>query len=84
MNCLEGMSYMGFNPRPREGGDHYNSGPNIWQSKVSIHAPVKGATYGSGRDWRGRVGFNPRPREGGDLIASAKSGPVVLFQSTPP
>ena len=32
-----------FNPRPREGSDETESGDKI-DNKISIHAPVKGAT----------------------------------------
>ena len=34
---------FGFNPRPREGGDELWK-PNVYGLRVSIHAPVKGAT----------------------------------------
>ena len=52
--------------------------------KVSIHAPVKGATPPAKREGRGMTGFNPRPREGGDCFFTALSDIPKSFQSTPP
>ena len=40
---LDGKQLLGFNPRPRTGSDPY-TGRNSLQGKVSIHAPVPGAT----------------------------------------
>ena len=59
---------MGFNPRPRAGGDDdfkmFKPG-----EEVSIHAPARGATRPR-RTSRPLPGcFNPRPRAGGDLAA---------------
>ncbi len=62
---------IGFNPRPRTGGDLVVRGRRNGKSMVSIHAPARGATFGV----RGRcpvaAGFNPRPRTGGDTNISA-------------
>ena len=59
---------MGFNPRPREGGD-----PGCWDRagravRVSIHAPAKGATIDTPSLGEYSLSFNPRPREGGDDV----------------
>ena len=55
-----------FNPRTREGCDIVLSDISESLKKISIHAPVKGATglakYGDAECWH----FNPRTREGCD------------------
>ena len=57
----------GFNPRTREGCDETNS--FSWRrAKVSIHAPVKGATFYFTFYDTSSNGFNPRTREGCDQI----------------
>ena len=56
-----------FNPRPREGGDVQFSTERD-KERVSIHAPVKGATFFHLKMSAPLLGFNPRPREGGDRI----------------
>ena len=33
-----------FNPRPREGGDHFHAGQVARHTGISIHAPARGAT----------------------------------------
>ena len=48
--------------------------------RVSIHAPARGATCGSG--WPSRWSFNPRAREGRDPNWAQWLG--ILFQSTRP
>ncbi len=56
-----------FNPRSREGSDHPGRQNSLWQSCVSIHAPVKGATIKPFEVQRRFYGFNPRSREGSDI-----------------
>ena len=63
-----------FNPRSREGSDSTVYKQSLPTSRISIHAPAKGATtvaiyrpFGSGN-------FNPRSREGSDH--SRKTGKV--------
>jgi len=51
---------------------------------VSIHAPVKGATYQDLTTTSTNPGFNPRPREGGDPLLAVRSTCRLSFQSTPP
>ena len=54
-----------FNPRSREGSD----GMGAFQSDIciiSIHAPVKGATFAESLSVRLCRHFNPRSREGSD------------------
>ena len=41
--ALASAYLVGFNPRPREGGDNHEGAPYP-PERVSIHAPVKGAT----------------------------------------
>ncbi len=55
-----------FNPRTREGCDLKKDEYNIYLVKISIHAPVKGATLWDELDPRIRGNFNPRTREGCD------------------
>ena len=54
----------GFNPRPRAGGDHARQG-KYTASRVSIHAPARGATGGGGDDFGGREEFQSTPPRGG-------------------
>ena len=42
-----------------------------YQTFISIHAPVKGATANQGGVPYVYFDFNPRPREGSDSISSA-------------
>ena len=51
---------------------------------VSIHAPVKGATYIDHNLLRCYYCFNPRPREGGDEDFPMDLSVWKGFQSTPP
>ena len=52
---------------------------------VSIHAPAKGATFGTRSRGRQSNRFDPRPREGGDLLPVMKFGKHKgMFRSTPP
>ena len=56
---------MDFNPRSREGSDFsFNAFPR--DCKISIHAPVKGATHLAVVMWSALWYFNPRSREGSD------------------
>ncbi len=52
--------------------------------RVSIHAPVEGATSSSGNPRRKFRSFNPRPRGGGDLAEDEGITLPDMFQSTPP
>ena len=76
---------VGFNPRPRAGGDHGLVIVVVLDVSVSIHAPARGATGSRRRPATGRpLCFNPRPRAGGDGIYGRETGAAVGFQSTPP
>ena len=66
-----------FNPRPREGGDVLFLGYDQDLRRVSIHAPVKGATVNVRGLPYGTGSFNPRPREGGDVRIIIKSAGVA-------
>ncbi len=72
---------LSFNPRAREGRDVCDV---VMEEayKVSIHAPVKGATKTRVCTSR-HTSFNPRAREGRDLHL-ARNTPPCLFQSTRP
>ena len=54
-----------FNPCPRAGGDMLFV-LSIVIFQISIHAPVRGATFCLVRAADRRLYFNPRPRAGGD------------------
>ena len=73
---------IGFNPRPRAGGDGQSTTiADIWD--VSIHAPAQGATQRAlliNRFWRG---FNPRPRAGGDHPIPTRTIPGKCFNPRP-
>ena len=55
-----------FNPRAREGRDYAGLMTVPYMARVSIHAPVKGATRSRGDGHGAGCGFNPRAREGRD------------------
>ena len=52
--------------------------------RVSIHAPVKGATRARRWIWERDRCFNPRSREGSDVEVLDKLMDLALFQSTLP
>ena len=57
---------MHFNPRSREGSDQ-NCPDRRTAFQISIHAPVKGATFRMrAPDTMDSANFNPRSREGSD------------------
>ena len=73
-----------FNPRTREGCDVVLDHLFIAGTSISIHAPVKGATYDC-RGLPGRAGnFNPRTREGCDGVNGNYLPVPMIFQSTHP
>ena len=59
---------LNFNPRSREGSDVRNTKINLGKTKISIHAPAKGAIaqiqYADLGD-----NFNPCSREGSDTVS---------------
>ena len=57
---------MNFNPRTREGCDVVVIHDNLLRKRISIHAPVKGATYIASLLSIAFRYFNPRTREGCD------------------
>ena len=75
--------YRCFNPRPRAGGD-YIPHPLHLDIRVSIHAPVRGATFLFRCLFQTPTGFNPRPRAGGDADDTHIYAGGLVFQSTPP
>ncbi|QAA76694.1 MAG: hypothetical protein BIP78_0928 [Candidatus Bipolaricaulis sibiricus] len=74
---------MGFNPRPRAGGDiGFLRGRG--GSRVSIHAPVRGATIGPHVHVAKKVVSIHAPVRGATLSCSSRTRSVSKFQSTPP
>ena len=57
---------LNFNPRTREGCDAVYDLFPVLPYRISIHAPVKGATWQAGSFPRPSAYFNPRTREGCD------------------
>ena len=57
---------------------------SISASEISIHAPVKGATWMLTSTWTYFRYFNPRTREGCDLDADIYVDVLPIFQSTHP
>ena len=55
-----------FNPRTREGCDEMRIDDITWTLAISIHAPVKGATFYLLMRAENITNFNPRTREGCD------------------
>ena len=53
-------------------------------SDVSIHAPVRGATWCSNQSATGGGRFNPRAREGRDYYDFNGQWVIEVFQSTRP
>ena len=63
-----------FNPRTREGCDHDGNTVQLFCKTISIHAPVKGATFQGILHFQiGFVDFNPRTREGCDRTTLAEA-----------
>ena len=63
-----GRSSYYFNPRSREGSDDFPLWYARYTSKISIHAPAKGATYTFAYLFFLAIYFNPRSREGSDEL----------------
>ncbi len=59
-----------FNPRSREGSDGVLT-TTFKMTKISIHAPAKGATLIHEEEEKILDNFNPRSREGSDMGKSA-------------
>ena len=57
--------FWNFNPRSREGSDTDKWSTQL-RSKISIHAPARGATVQSINNPQQNADFNPRSREGSD------------------
>ena len=74
---------IGFNPRPRAGGDAVE--PDVADScaTVSIHAPARGATRRAASVGMAADGFNPRPRAGGDRHATPEPRRSGSFNPRP-
>ena len=73
-----------FNPRAREGRDAIRLALDHMDYRVSIHAPVRGATRKSYGCMDTGKSFNPRAREGRDARERLQVASSSLFQSTRP
>src|SRR5690625_5227856 len=72
-----------FNPRTHQGCD--NEGPaGKWVPYISIHAPIKGATWYVMLRITSIAHFNPRTHQGCDAPGSLPPCPASIFQSTHP
>ena len=60
--------YAYFNPRTHEGCDLLQLAYKNDLPEISIHAPMKGATYKIPLTSTGYVNFNPRTHEGCDSL----------------
>ena len=83
MRQLPNRQKKDFNPRSHEGSDVCFSVYNSIK-RISIHAPVKGATRRGICNTCTTGNFNPRSREGSDFSVKCQDCVVVLFQSTLP
>ncbi len=72
-----------FNPRSHEGSDDQDLRQNNY-SKISIHAPTKGATVPSALRQNPQYYFNPRSHEGSDIECCFVDDKDDVFQSTLP
>ncbi len=77
-------SWWYFNPRTREGCDEVATLLGVTVQRISIHAPVKGATRLGEQPGRRLENFNPRTREGCDNKFMCASNAIRIFQSTHP
>ena len=80
---MTGQQSTYFNPRPREGSDVGNMEIMTFGLKISIHAPVKGATTAKVKAPKGFSYFNPRPREGSDSYPTIDICFFVYFNPRP-
>ncbi len=60
------ISMVSFNPRARDGRDRHVGKSCIIPERVSIHAPVMGATFDLTHTATSTTCFNPRARDGRD------------------
>ena len=72
-----------FNPRSREGMD-INEIYWFPITRISIHAPARGATFFRFSRFKHLEHFNPRSREGSDCDCTFSWTQVYIFQSTLP
>ena len=73
-----------FNPRTRKGCDVTAAADVYAVLAVSIHAPVKGATYNRALFTASVKGFNPRTRKGCAVMKNMNGKVIKKFQSTHP
>ena len=73
-----------FNPRSREGSDNHKGLKMSAATRISIHAPARGATFLPNRLKNFYRNFNPRSREGSDGLQAHGRFTTIRFQSTLP
>ena len=66
MFCLI-VPLLNFNPRSHEGSD-IDEAQLLFNSRISIHAPTRGATQTDRIRDRQSYNFNPRSHEGSDIL----------------
>ncbi len=74
---------VGFNPRPRTGGDDLGDRQELYRHAVSIHAPARGATIAGALVPRAE-GVSIHAPARGATSANTNASPGQEFQSTPP
>ena len=79
---VRSINIQNFNPRSREGSDD-DADRFFEDGCISIHAPVKGATFIQRKVYYIYKDFNPRSREGSDR-SIWQSIARAIFQSTLP
>src|SRR5438309_982401 len=77
------MVRVGFNPRPRTGGDGIFGLISYGQNRFNPR-PRTGGDASCAARIPSAGSFNPRPRTGGDWTPRSTFAPSVSFQSTPP
>ena len=66
------------------GARHIYTETQVERTRVSIHAPARGATKEGNDTYRFTYCFNPRARTGRDLDISGFKRSGIMFQSTRP
>ena len=82
--ALFGSIIARFNPRTPAGCDLQDRDGRVRSRRVSIHAPLRGATITSLFVANDDIGFNPRTPAGCDPPVCLLGGDVETFQSTHP
>ena len=79
MGCILFFLSNYFNPRTREGCDGIGILEYLRIFVISIHAPVKGATWTRFKPKATRPYFNPRTREGCDFVVDGAKATALII-----